>query len=311
MVKNLDFLMDKLFQMNTFLGGDMVKRDYRSGKGNLLEILNNDFFKKYKEVLTAQDQRNAQRKKGITSIEILRWNNTVQNGFDYMESILTKMNEYFRKNKSRFKDEKGLEARQIIQTCQDLMAKMKRVEEVNNDYKEKMQNRERINVKFNAELIHFDVEKDLFGDKKKDDGKDKPKKGKREDDGIKQVDKNVIRKLEKVPLSQMEKQALERWKKKNGEINEKLTSIGNKLDELVEGLDTLDVEMERNARLIDYVGNEAFKLNEKAETTNAQMKIILDRFKRPGRFCIDICMSFILASLIGMFSYLLRKFLTS
>lgn len=303
--------MDKLFEMNTFLGGNMAKYDYRSGKGNLLEILNNDFFKKYKEVLSAQDNRNTQRKKGITSIDILRWNNTIKNGFDYMDNILDKMNTHFNKNKSRLKGEKEIKARQIIKTCQDLLEKMKKVEEVNNDYKEKLKRKERIDDGFAKELMSFEVEKNLFGDQQKGDDTGRPKKGKQEDGGIKKVDAKVIKKLAKVALSQEEKQALERWKKKNGQINEKLDSIGTKLDELLQGLENLDTEMDRNAKLIDFVGNEAFKLNEKAETTNAQMKIILDRFKRPGRFCIDICMSFILASLIGMFSYLLRKFLTS
>ena len=119
-----------------------------------------------------------------------------------------------------------------------------------------------------------------------------------------------MRKLKQIPLTPEEKIALENWKKQNAEIDERLDSIGKKLDEMIEGLETFDQHLERNEKLIDYIGNEAFKLNEQAQTTNAQMKIILDRFKRPGRMCIDICMGFVLATLLGIFSYLLRRYLT-
>ena len=95
MAKNLDYLLDKLYEMNTFLGGDLKKFDYRSGNGNRLKIMFNDFEKKYREVKNAQDSRNAERKKEKTNINILRWNNEIKVGFQFLTNVIDKMSKPF------------------------------------------------------------------------------------------------------------------------------------------------------------------------------------------------------------------------
>jgi hypothetical protein len=306
MAKNLDYLLDKLYEMNTFLGGDLKKYDYRAGNGNRLKIMFNDFEKKYREVKNAQDSRNAERKKEKTNINILRWNNEVKVGFEFLTNVIDKMNEYFISEKKRMNKEELEISRGIIINCQKMLERLQEIEEVNNDFKKDIQLKDELEVEFQKKLLELDPDNLDLED---DDAPPTRRRRKNKQKAVK-MDANKIKKLNKLPVSKEEKAALETWKKKNAEIDGRLDKIGKQLDELMEGLDEFDEQLERNKKLIEYVGNEAFKLNEQAQTTNAQMKIILDRFKRPGRMVIDICMGFILATLLGIFTYLFRRYLS-
>ena len=306
MAKNLDYLLDKLYEMNTFLGGDLKKYDYRSGNGNKLKIMFNDFEKKYREVKSAQDSRNAERKKEATNINILRWNNEIKVGFEFLTNVIDKMNDYYKSEKKRMTEENRKISHGIILNCQTMLNKLQEIEEVNNDFKKDVQFKDELERNFQKRLLDLDPDNLELED---DDAPATRKRRRRNKQKATKVDANKIKMLNKIPLTKEEKIALEKWKKQDAEIEGRLDSIGKKLDELMEGMDEFDEQLERNKKLLDYVGNEAFKLNEIAQTTNAQMKIILDRFKRPGRLVIDICMAFLLATLLGIFVYLLRRYI--
>lgn len=306
MAKNLDYLLDKLYEMNTFLGGDLKKYDYRSGNGNKLKIMFNDFEKKYREVKSAQDSRNAERKKEATNINILRWNNEIKVGFEFLTNVIDKMNDYYKSEKKRMTEENRNISHGIILNCQTMLNKLQEIEEVNNDFKKDVQFKDELERNFQKRLLDLDPDNLELED---DDAPPTGKRRRRNKQKAAKVDANKIKMLNKIPLTKEEKMALEKWKKQDAEIEGRLDSIGKKLDELMEGMDEFDEQLERNKKLLDYVGNEAFKLNEIAQTTNAQMKIILDRFKRPGRLVIDICMAFLLATLLGIFVYLLRRYI--
>jgi hypothetical protein len=305
MAKNLDYLLDRLYDMNTFLGGDLKKFDYRKGNGNALKIMFNDFEKKYREVKNAQDSRNAERKKEKTNINILRWNNEIKIGFEFLTNVIDKMNEYFSRNKKSMKPEEEKASRGIIINCQKMLERLQDVEEVNNMFKKNIQIKDELEADYRKKLLELDPDN---LDLEEDDAPPTGRRRRKEKTQNVKVDANKIKMLNKIPVTEEEKQALEKWKKLDAEIDGRLEDIGNQLDELMEGLDDFDEQLERNKKLLDYVGNEAFKLNEIAQTTNAQMKIILDRFKRPGRMVIDICMGFLLATLLGIFTYLLRRY---
>ena len=306
MSKNLDFLLDKLYEMNSFLGGDLKNHDYRAKNGNILKILNADFENSYRKTKKAQDLRNNERKQHESNIEILKWNNVIQKEFRFMTSIIEKMNQEFSKIEKRLDDEAKLDGKTIIMNCQEMLRGLQEIEKVNITYRQNMKAKNELAIEYNKDVIDFEAEDPGI----EDDDAPPPKRVRGKKEKAVKVDANKIKRLKNAQLTAEEKAALERWKKKDAEINDVLDSIDKRLDEMIEGLDDFDDHLERNKKLLDYIGNEAFKLNEQAQTTNAQMKIILDRFRRPGRMCIDICMGFILATLIGIFSYLLRKYLT-
>jgi DNA repair exonuclease SbcCD ATPase subunit len=306
MSKNLDFLLDKLYEMNSFLGGDLVKYDYRSKNGNILKILNADFENAYRKAKQAQDLRNAERKQHESNIEILKWNNIIQKEFRFMKSVIEKMNQEFSKIQKRLDDEKRLEGKELIMNCQQMLDGLQEIEKVNVTYRQKLKAKNELEIEYEENILGYDAEDPGI----EDDDAPPPKRVRGKREKVVKVDGNKLKRLKNTPLTEKEKAALEKWKKKDAEINDILDSIDKRLDEMLEGLDDFDDHLERNKKLLDYIGNEAFKLNEQAQTTNAQMKIILDRFKRPGRMCIDICMGFLLATLLGIFSYLLRRYLT-
>ena len=305
MAKNLDYLLDRLYEMNTFLGGDLKKFDYRSGNGNKLKIMFNDFEKKYREVKNAQDSRNAERKKEKTNINILRWNNEIKVGFEFLTNVIDNMNDYYSREKKKMNEEEKNMSNGIIINCQKTLERLQEIEEINNTFKKEVNLKDKLEVKLD-DLLNFDPDNLEFDD---DDAPPPGKRRRREKQETVKVSANKIKQLNKLAMTPEEKTALEKWKKMNADIDGRLDRIGKQLDEMMDGLDEFDDQLERNKKLLDYVGNEAFKLNEQAQTTNAQMKIILDRFKRPGRMVIDICMAFILATLIGIFTYLFRRYL--
>lgn len=307
MAKNLDYLLDRLYEMNTFLGGDLKKFDYRSGNGNKLKIMFNDFEKKYREVKNAQDSRNAERKKEKTNINILRWNNEIKVGFEFLTNVIDNMNDYYSREKKKMNEEEKNMSNGIIINCQKTLERLQEIEEINNTFKKEVNLKDKLEVKLD-DLLNFDPDNLEFDD---DDAPPPGKRRRREKQETVKVSANKIKQLNKLAMTPEEKTALEKWKKMNADIDGRLDRIGKQLDEMMDGLDEFDDQLERNKKLLDYVGNEAFKLNEQAQTTNAQMKIILDRFKRPGRMVIDICMAFILATLIGIFTYLFRRYLAA
>ncbi len=94
MSKNdINYVLDKLYQMNTYLGGLAHESDFRSKNSSIFKKLNNDFFKKFKEIKKIQNERNALKKDttipvNIRRIEVLKKNNRIKDGIEFMENII-------------------------------------------------------------------------------------------------------------------------------------------------------------------------------------------------------------------------------
>ena len=70
-------------------------------------------------------------------------------------------------------------------------------------------------------------------------------------------------------------------------------------------LDDFNENMHKNEVLIDYVSHQANALKTDLKTSNAKIKILVERFTQPGRLCLEISNSCCLCMLIGLFVYLL------
>lgn len=308
---DINACLDKIYSINKYLGGTAYESDFRSKNVSIFKSLNNDFFKRFEEVKKIQNSRNDKRKEKDTSIEILRMNNKIKLGIEFMESIIQKMYDnlaLLRKN-----GRETSEGDEIIFNCQDLLKKMKEVEFVHYKYSRKEEDNKNQKVLqkkgFSKKLLDFNVEEAVISDD--DDNVAVKKKPKR--DGPK-VDKKAmnenIEKLKAEPLNDEEKVALELWKKKDQEIDKDLDLIEDEMNGILAQLDLFKDNMRKNEILVEYISEEVFKLSSELETTNAQMKIIIEKFKGPGRLCIDICMSLSLALLIGMLVYLIRRYIS-
>ena len=162
---------------------------------------------------------------------------------------------------------------------------------------------------FKKKLVDFEVEEDMFSD---DEGAGpQKKKPKREGEKVDRKAMNAnMERLREEPLNDEEKLALENWKKQDRQIDDELDAIEGEMDGILGELDNFRDNMRKNEVLVEYISEEVFKLASELETTNAKMKIIIEKFKGPGRLCIDICMSLTLAVLIGLLVYLIRRYIS-
>lgn len=311
--EEIDYVLDRIYAINKYLGGVEFESDYRTKNQSLFKTLNHDFFKKFEEVKKISDQRDDWRRVEETSLRILRANNQINNGITFMENIIDKM----------MKHAKGLkkasvaaeEGEQVLFNCQNLLEKLKEKNYFQYNFKKEQDAKKAANRKlkkkgFQKALI------DLIGDEtinSDDEGTDNPmkKKKKGKDDGPK-VDKKALNQkqnqLRDMKLLPQEKTALDKWKNKDAEIDDILDEIDTDIDRINVQLDAFQENMRKNEILIEYISNEVFKITTELQTSNAQLKIIMEKFRQPGRLCIDICVAIMFSTLLGLLIYLIMRY---
>ena len=109
-------------------------------------------------------------------------------------------------------------------------------------------------------------------------------------------------------LLPQEKTALDEWKNKDAEIDDMLDEIDVDIDRINVQLDAFQENMRKNEILIEYISNEVFKITTELQTSNAQLKIIMEKFRQPGRLCIDICVAIMFSTLLGLLIYLIMRY---
>ena len=312
--EDIDMCLDKMYSMNKYLGGKSFESDFRSKNASVFKTLNSDFFKKFQEIKKVQDARNERKRETETSIEILRMNNKIKMGIEFMENLIDKMNQNFDVYKKL--GNITSEAEQIIYNCKNLLEKVKGIEFYHYEFlkknEEAKKSRNLQKKTFDRRLIDYEVEDPVVSDDE-DAMITNPIKRKKDGDGGPKLDKKGMaaneEKLKNLPLNEDEKMALDRWKKIDQQIDDNLDEIEKEMDAINEQLDNFRENMRKNEILVEYISEEVFKLANELETTNAKMKIIIDKFKSPGKLCVDICMSLMLAVFVGMFVYLVRRYI--
>lgn len=314
--EEIDYVLDRIYAINKYLGGVEFESDYRTKNQSLFKTLNHDFIKKFEEVKKIQDQRDDWRRVEETSLRILRANNQINNGITFMENIIDKM----------MKHAKGLktasvaaeEGEEVLFNCQNLLEKFKEKNYFQYAFKKEQDAKKAANKK----LKKKDYQKaliDLIGDEtinSDDEGTDNPMKKKKKDKGGggegKKVDKKALNQkqnqLRDMKLLPQEKTALDEWKNKDAEIDDMLDEIDVDIDRINVQLDAFQENMRKNEILIEYISNEVFKITTELQTSNAQLKIIMEKFRQPGRLCIDICVAIMFSTLLGLLIYLIMRY---
>lgn len=310
--EDIDMCLDKIYSMNKYLGGKAYESDFRSKKASVFQTLNSEFFNKFKEIKKIQDQRNERKRETDTSIEILRMNNKIKTGVEFMERIIDKMQDNYKAYK-KFTNITS-EAEEIIFNCQNLLEKVKSIEFYYYEFlKKQEENKNQANLKkksFQQKLVQFNVEDPMEGD---DDNNTSTNPLKKRDKNAPKVDTKGMfanqEKLKNMELNDEEKMALDRWNKMNQQIDDDLDEIENEIDAINDQLENFKENMRKNEILVEYISEEVFKLGNELQTTNAQMKIIIEKFKSAGGLCADVCMSLLLSLFVGLFVYLLRRYM--
>ena len=305
----IDFLLDKMYEINKYLGGKAFEADFRDKSGGVFRGLRADFHKKFEETKKIQNKRNDELRTTDRSIEILFLNNRIKTGIEFMETVVEKMHQTL----STYKESQELmkEARDITHDCSELLEKMKEIEKfhlaITAKKDEKIKNAREMNLKFQNRLIDQEVENLIFEEESAPASKGRrgPKKKKID---LKAMNANAEA-LKNMPLTPEEKMALDRWKRIDAEIDGNLDEIYVQMEKLNTQLDSFDENMRKNEVLVEYVTEQAFKLSSDLQTTNAKLKIILDKFNSPGKLCIELTMATLISILVGMLVYLVRRYM--
>ncbi len=70
----------------------------------------------------------------------------------------------------------------------------------------------------------------------------------------------------------------------------------------------MDGEIDKNIGLVKEMHDDVDKLDEEIVTMNKDMKVILEKMRTPGKFCMDIIFLVICCFLLGMFVFILKKY---
>jgi SYP7 family syntaxin len=309
---DINYVLDRLYMMNKYLGGTAEEYDFRSKNMSIYKKLNNDFFKKFQEIKKIQNERNFLKKQTKTSLEILRKNDQIKQGIEFMENVIEQMEKCLAKTP---KGDKTKEGEEIIFNCVKLIEQVKKIE----SYQVSMQKKEEKKInetkkisKFVNNLVGYDVERGLDMEEEPK-AKKKKKRVKRPKGEAKVNQKELsekINQLRNAELSQEEKIALEQWKKIDQQIDKDLDEIDEQMEKINQQLEDFGENMRRNEILIEYIASEAYKVVMDMKTSNAKLKVIMEKFRQPGRMCIEITTAATLSILIGLFVYLLQKYLS-
>ena len=246
-------------------------------------------------------------------MKILRANNQIKSGVTFMENIIDKMMKHA--NGLKKASVAAKEGEEVIFNCQNLLEKLKEKEYFQYKFKreqdaQKAQNKKLKKKGYQKALIDLIGDETIMSDNEEAENPMKKKK-KGKGDGPK-VDKKALNQkqdqLKNMPLLPQEKTALDKWKKQDAEIDDMLDEIDVDIDKINVQLDAFQENMRKNEILIEYISNEVFKITTELQTSNAQLKIIMEKFRQPGRLCIDICVAVMFSTLLGLLIYLIMRY---
>jgi predicted nucleic acid-binding Zn-ribbon protein len=104
---------------------------------------------------------------------------------------------------------------------------------------------------------------------------------------------------EQAPTAE-EEEVMERWKKRDQEIDAELAKVNQGLDEWKSKMEMVNIGIETTGKLIVEVDTEVQKTNKQIVSANAKLKETLTKFRAPSKFLFDIILVLFLLGLVGV-----------
>lgn len=101
-------------------------------------------------------------------------------------------------------------------------------------------------------------------------------------------------------LTVEEAAALETFKENDQKQDELIDQINNGLETLAGKARNIGDQVDRQANAIDDLDKEIDVAYVELESSNARLKKVLVEYRKPGKFCMDICLLIVLLGLIGV-----------
>jgi len=101
-------------------------------------------------------------------------------------------------------------------------------------------------------------------------------------------------------LTEDESAAIEKFKQKDKEMDVIIEQINSGLYTLKDKADLMGTTLDRQTLAMDSLGNEIDNASKQLESSNAKLKQILEKFRSPSKFCMDVVMILLLLGLVSL-----------
>lgn len=115
-------------------------------------------------------------------------------------------------------------------------------------------------------------------------------------------------KIERRPLTSEEEKYLEKWDEYSKQMDEILKEVADELEIMLNKLDVINQEQNKNMDMANQFSNDINKLQEDVEMSNKYLKKIVTELRSPGKICADLTLGLILSVLIGVLVYVVRLY---
>jgi len=117
--------------------------------------------------------------------------------------------------------------------------------------------------------------------------------------GPKQLNREAVRR----ELNDIESEALQRFKKNDEEIDGMLDRANDGLDALKRKAEMMGETLDKHEKDLQELDRQVDKAAEGVKTANARLKQVLLTYRRPSKFCLDVCL---ILSLLGLVAVIIK-----
>jgi len=266
---DIDVIINKLEEIQKVFGGAAEIQ---------LEEMNRDEFTTIKYnvaetinlVAKKQEERDALFNKEGRGVPVIRLATEIQDYFMELELQLGQMKDALRRQK---KKDKKIPAEQMevrekqMQKYKDLVAQLKARED--------------------GETVEIDKKGVTLTDLKANLL------------GPKQLNREAVRR----ELNDIESEALQRFKKNDEEIDIMLDRANDGLDALKRKAEMMGETLDKHEKDLQELDRQVDKAAEGVKTANARLKQVLLTYRRPSKFCLDVCL---ILSLLGLVAVIIK-----
>ncbi|CAD8084122.1 unnamed protein product [Paramecium sonneborni] len=107
-------------------------------------------------------------------------------------------------------------------------------------------------------------------------------------------------------MTQEEKDAMQRWKQNDEQMDKQLDVLIDGTQQWKENAQKIGQKIDHTTNQIDKLTVQVDKTNEELNKQNNQLKKIVEKYRQPNKFCLDMVLIFILIGLCGVIYVILR-----
>lgn len=270
----MNCFLDKVYLINSNTGGTSKSSDPRKGGKSLFLTFKDLFAKKLDQVRSLQHRRTSILLSTNNEVELIKINSQIKELMQQMETIASRMTSECKKAEERL----DLGKSEFGEGVLEVIDRLKRLEEQQGT----------------------DIQMKIGKEHKEPDSK------------MNQIELNLEtdhKGLLDQSLDLEEKQAILRWKAYDCELDSEINELEREVDAVLENLEGIRVNLDENKDQLNSITDDLQELGFNLETTNARLKLITLKFKSEGSLISEVIMSALFALTLGVFCYLLKKYI--